>query len=63
MEDTAQAHVYEDAQHCATLFREYCLQQQPAGFFAPDGSILPDTCGTSIRLPRVSSPERTAPDL
>ncbi len=24
--DTAQMHVYEDAQRCATLFREYCLQ-------------------------------------
>lgn len=24
--DTAQIHVYEDAQRCATLFREYCLQ-------------------------------------
>lgn len=25
-QDTAQAHVYEDAQRCASLFREYCLQ-------------------------------------
>jgi hypothetical protein len=25
-QDSAQAHVYEDAQRCATLFREYCLQ-------------------------------------
>ena len=25
IEDTAQGHIYEDAQYCATLFREYCL--------------------------------------
>lgn len=26
VDDTAQAHVLEDAQRCATLFRQYCLQ-------------------------------------
>lgn len=31
-EDTAQAHVYEDAQRCATLFREYCLQNNLLDF-------------------------------
>lgn len=30
--DTAQAHVYEDAQRCATLFREYCLQNNLLDF-------------------------------
>lgn len=31
-QDTAQVHVYEDAQHCATLFREYCLQNNLLDF-------------------------------
>src|SRR5512142_441549 len=30
--DTAQIHVYEDAQRCATLFREYCLQNNLLDF-------------------------------
>lgn len=30
--DTAQAHVYEDSQRCATLFREYCLQNNLLDF-------------------------------
>ena len=30
--DTAQVHVYEDAQRCATLFREYCLQNNLLDF-------------------------------
>ena len=32
LEDTAQAHVYEDAQRCASLFREYCLQNNLLDF-------------------------------
>jgi hypothetical protein len=31
-QDTAQLHVYEDAQRCATLFREYCLQNNLLDF-------------------------------
>ncbi len=31
-QDTAQVHVYEDAQRCATLFREYCLQNNLLDF-------------------------------
>lgn len=30
--DTGQAHVYEDSQRCATLFREYCLQNNLLDF-------------------------------
>jgi hypothetical protein len=30
--DTAQTHIYEDAQGCATLFREYCLQNNLLDF-------------------------------
>lgn len=32
LSDTAQAHVYADAQRCATLFREYCLQNNLLDF-------------------------------
>lgn len=32
LEDTAQAHVYNDAQMCAGLFREYCLQNNLLDF-------------------------------
>lgn len=31
-QDIAQAHVYEDAQRCATMFREYCLQNNLLDF-------------------------------
>ncbi len=31
-EDTAQTHIVEDAQRCATLFREYCLQNNLLDF-------------------------------
>jgi hypothetical protein len=32
LEDTAQAHIFEDAQRCANLFREYCLQNNLLDF-------------------------------
>ena len=32
VEDTAQAHIFDDAQRCATLFREYCLQNNLLDF-------------------------------
>jgi hypothetical protein len=32
MGDTTQTHVYEDAQNCATLFREYCLENNLLDF-------------------------------
>lgn len=32
IDETAQAHVYHDAQRCATLFREYCLQNNLLDF-------------------------------
>jgi hypothetical protein len=31
-QDTAQVHIYEDSQRCATLFREYCLQNNLLDF-------------------------------
>lgn len=32
LEDTTQTHIYADAQYCATLFREYCLQNNLLDF-------------------------------
>jgi superfamily I DNA/RNA helicase len=32
LEDTAQAHIFEDAQRCANIFREYCLQNNLLDF-------------------------------
>ena len=56
LEDTAQANVYEDAQRCANLFREYCLQNNLLDYLAPDrdfpqAPVALDPCAGSTCRP------------
>ncbi len=39
--EPSQKRVYEQAQECAVLFREFLPSKQPAGFLASSGTILP----------------------